>query len=148
MRSRLPAAIVAAGCVLQPACRVPHAGTDWNEGAARTVARHVQAADPGTWLVVLGSIGGAAGAELPWAVRQSLTTGGIEVGDTSALRQPDTALLVFESASRTEGEWIMETRLERAEPAAAALPDRARWRVRCTGDQCTIVEVQRRGGDQ
>jgi hypothetical protein len=115
------------------------AGADqWDPRVIRAVARQVEGELSGERLVVLHSIGGPGGAELPWAARQSLATAGIEVGDTTALRVPAVAVLVFEQARAGAGEWQVTTRLLGAgvELAGDGAPSR-RWRVRCGDQQCT-----------
>jgi hypothetical protein len=110
----------------------------WDPGVVRAVARQADAELDGERLVVLHTIGGAGGAELPWAARQALATAGIEVADSIALRDPTVAVLVFEQSRFTAGEWQVTTRLVHAAalPASDGAPSR-RWLVRCPDQQCT-----------
>jgi hypothetical protein len=110
----------------------------WDPGVVRAVARQADAELDGERLVVMNTIGRAGGAELPWAARQALTTAGIEVADSTALRDAAVAMLIFEQSRFTAGEWQVTTRLVHAatsQPADAA-PSR-RWLVRCPDQQCT-----------
>jgi hypothetical protein len=110
----------------------------WDPGVVRAVARQVDAELSGERVVVLQYIGGPDGAELPWAARQSLATAGIEVGDTTALRDPAVAVLVFEQSRGNANEWQVSTRLMRSGAALSGdvAPPR-RWLVRCRDQQCT-----------
>ncbi|CAN5768823.1 hypothetical protein BH23GEM9_BH23GEM9_22000 [soil metagenome] len=144
------ATLIMAAFVLAGACRLSDAAAEWHAGAARAVARNVQAANSDHTVVVLGSVGGPRGEELPWAVVQSLTTGGVEVGDTTALRRPRTLLLIFEHTERADGEWIVDTRLERGAAAGDdeapddGLTRHARWRVQCNDDPCVVTDMLQR----
>jgi hypothetical protein len=110
----------------------------WDPGVVRAVARQADAELDGERLVVLHTIGGPGGAELPWAARQALATAGIEVADTTALRDPAVAVLVFVQSRVTAGEWQVTTRLIHAAAHSSAdeAPSR-RWLVRCPDQQCT-----------
>jgi hypothetical protein len=110
----------------------------WDPAVVRAVARQADAELDGERLVVLHTIGGADGAELPWAARQALATAGIEVVDTTVLREPGVALLVFQQSRLMAGDWQVTTRLVRAgaPPVGDAKPSR-RWLVRCPDQQCT-----------
>jgi hypothetical protein len=121
--------LAAAGCGMQ------QAEAEWDPAAARAVARHMQDATPAARIVVLATAG-LGGAELPWGVRQSLTTGGVEVVDRDPAT-PGTALLIFEQSSRSDGDWLIDTTLH-ADTATSTPPARGSWRVRCEGDQCTV----------
>jgi hypothetical protein len=110
----------------------------WDPAVVRAVARQAEAELGGERLVVLHTIGGTGGAELPWAARQALVTAGVEVTDTKAPRDPAVTMLVFEQSRITAGEWQVTTRLVRASAASPgddALP--RRWLVRCPDQQCT-----------
>jgi hypothetical protein len=104
----------------------------------RAVAREADTELDGERLVVLNTIGGAGGAELPWAARQALATAGIEVAGATALQDPAIALLVFEQSRFMAGEWQVTTRLihAAAQTSANGAPSR-RWLVRCPDQQCT-----------
>jgi hypothetical protein len=114
------------------ACSRRDAQHAWDAGAARAVARAAAAAQPQQPMVVLNAVGGPGGEELPWGVRQSLTTGGVQVADTAALHDGQTSVLIFESSTRTNAEWIVHTRLVRADGPSESTA----WRVRCTNDTC------------
>jgi hypothetical protein len=122
-------------------CGVPAPDTDWDAAVARTVARRVQAANPGIDVRVLGRVGSTDGAELPWAVRQALTTAGLEIAASNGNRHADTMLLVFERSTRDGAEWQVDVRLENAPPTTPA-PDvtALTWRVRCVGGACEAVD--------
>jgi hypothetical protein len=97
------------------------------------------------------------GAELPWGVRQTLTTAGFQVVDTATQPAPDAVLLAFESSVREQDAWRLYGRVE--EPAdAATSADAARpsvppgltralsWRVRCTTAGCEVLDTTERDG--
>jgi hypothetical protein len=111
---------------------------EWEPAAARAVARHVQAAEPAARLVVLAHSGGAQRDELPWGVRQSLTTAGIVVGDSSMIDEPGVLLLALDGSERDDGAWRIRTRLLRAgTPAVNA--DTTAFLVRCDlNDECSV----------
>jgi hypothetical protein len=125
-------------------CGVPARDADWDAAVARTVARRVQAAYPEADVRVLGSVGSVDGAELPWSMRQALTTAGIEVTASNGTRHADAVLLVFERSVRNGAEWSVDVRLENAPPAAPAapLPDAiaVTWRIRCVDGACEAVD--------
>jgi hypothetical protein len=134
---RLLASLATAACAAA-ACSGGIDADQWDPGVIRAVARQVEAELGGERLVVLHSIAGPGGAELPWAARQSLATAGIEVGDATALQDPAVAVLVFEQARGSAGEWQVTTRLHRAgvKLEGDGAPSR-RWRVRCGDQQCS-----------
>jgi hypothetical protein len=121
--------------LLAASCAAPEAAMEWEPAAARAVVRHVQEQNPGTRVAVLGTEG-AGGAELPWGVRQSLTTGGVEVVSRDPA-SPGMALLVLDRSARSNGDWLVDTTYH-PDPAGGARPDRARWRVSCRAEQCTV----------
>jgi hypothetical protein len=128
-------ALTLAGLV--PACGAP-AGAALEPDVARAVARRVQASRPAQDVVVLGTLGGTRGAELPWGVRQSLATSGIEVAGAGAGHREGTTLLVFEHSARSGGTWSVDVRLEAADlPGSEAL---LTWRVRCADGRCEAVD--------
>jgi hypothetical protein len=111
-------------------------GDGGDAGAARAVARRVEGAQEHGRLVVLATLQGADGAELPWGVRQSLTTAGFELGDSAVLADPDVRLLVFEDAQRAGADWALRTRtLQHGAP-----PLRLTWRVRCDAGTCEVLD--------
>jgi hypothetical protein len=118
------------------ACRAPAGDAGWDPAVVRAVARQVQASHPGHAVRVLSRLGGPAGPELSWGVRQALTTAGIEVVDAApaaVAEQPDAALLVLEQALREGAEWVVGGRVEGvAETGATPLS----WRVRCVDAVC------------
>jgi hypothetical protein len=107
---------------------------DWDGGAARAVARHVDATIPDGRMVVLGEIGAYDGEALPWSVRQSLTTAGFEIGDSTSLRDPAVFMLVFDASDHDGDAWDIRTRLLHRD--AAPVP--GTWRVLCHDDECTV----------
>jgi hypothetical protein len=129
-------------------CGVPAPDTDWDAAVARTVARRVQAAYPEVDVRALGRVGSADGTELPWAVRQALTTAGIEIAVSNPTRDGDTMLLVFERSARDGAEWQVDVRLENEPPATTTSPagtpppdvTALTWRVRCVGGACEAVD--------
>jgi hypothetical protein len=126
-------------------CGTQVAGGEWDASAARAIARRVQAGHPAREVRVLGTIGEPMGPELPWSVRQSLTTGGIEIAGAGAASEPGTTLLVFEHSERAQGGWRIDVRLEGLDDAGAAAA--LTWRVRCGADGCEAVDsVARREG--
>lgn len=132
--ARRRTALVSTVFLLVAACGGWDAADDWDGGAARAVARHVDASIADGRLVVLGAIGGQGGEALPWSVRQSLTTAGFEIGDSVALADPTVFLLVFDSSSHDGDGWDIRTRLLHGNDAAAP----ATWRVHCDEDVCTV----------
>jgi hypothetical protein len=128
-------ALLLAGMVAV-SCGRWEAAEGWDAGAARAVARRVEAADGERRLVVLHTVGSTAGAELPWGVRQSLTTAGIELGDSAVLHDPAVRLLILEEMQRVDGDWSLHTRtLQHGQPAA-----RVTWRVRCDDTSCEVLD--------
>jgi hypothetical protein len=123
-----------------PACRAPIGDDVWEPAVVRAVARQVQASQPPQEVRVLSRVGGPAGPQLSWGVRQALTTAGIEVVDAvpaAGEEQPDAALLVLERSWRDGAEWVVDGRLEgAAELAAHPLS----WRVRCVDAVCEAAE--------
>jgi hypothetical protein len=140
--NRLPVVGIAFA-VLLGACGVQQEAQVWDGAAARAVARHVEAATPGTRVVAL-STAGIGGAELPWDVRQALTTGGTEVVSEDPAAA-GTALLIFERSGQRDGDWLLDTTLQgRAQTDfqdELPVPHRAQWRVRCDAEPCEVVEV-------
>jgi hypothetical protein len=124
----LCAGFVAAGCGQRD---VPDA---WDATAARAVARAEAALEPRTPLVALPLIGGSSGDELPWGVRQSLTTGGIELAAGPV--PPGVRVLTFHDARRDGDAWIFRTSVQRDDGSATQRD----WRVRCTPAGCTAVD--------
>jgi hypothetical protein len=124
------AALTLAGVLAATACGVRDTADAWDPGAARAVARQA-AAELEQPLRVLATAGGPGGPELPWGVRQSLTTAGIEV---TSERQPvpGSPLLVFIEQRRDGELWVVRTALLRADAAA----DTATWRVHCDEATC------------
>jgi hypothetical protein len=111
------------------ACGVGYDGADgWNAAAARAVARTAAAGQP---LVVLERAGGPTGPELPWGVRQSLTTGGVQVIGNNAMRRVEAPVLIFDESRRDGEDWVVRTRR-----VHAGTEDTTTWRVRCAGDTC------------
>lgn len=113
---------------------------EWDGAVARAVARRTAAHQPERTLVVLGTVAGPDGETLPWAVRQSLATGGIEMGDTSTLHDPATVTLVFDRSIRDGPDWHVQGRLLHGagagvEPDAEAVT----WHVRCDYDDCVVI---------
>jgi hypothetical protein len=130
---KLAAAVLLCAAFLNAACRHEDGHDAWDPGAARAVARAEAATEPGTPLVALPAIGGAGGAELPWGVRQALTTGGIQLA--SGAPPPGTRLLTFRDARRDGEDWVFRTTVQRA---GIDVTERE-WRVRCTADSCTAA---------
>jgi hypothetical protein len=106
--------------------------------AVRAVARSVEAAVPDQRLVVLHTVDGPDGDDLSWGVQQSLTTAGMELGDTTVLRDESVRLLAFVDGSRVDGEWLIRTRLmQRDAPAVTTT-----WRVRCDAGTCEVLDAR------
>jgi hypothetical protein len=125
--------LLAAAAVLGCGDRTPAAGLDG--AAARAVARRVQAAEPERRLVVHGTIGADGRTELPFGVRQSLVTAGVEVADDAALSDPAVRVLVIDGGGRVADGWRMETHLrEGGRPLPPVV-----WRVECGGG-CAVVD--------
>jgi hypothetical protein len=144
LRTRVVSGLLCVLVVIPGGCGVPAPDTDWDPAVVRTVARRVQAAYP-AGVRVLGTVGSAEGAELPWAVRQALATAGIEVAASHGAAHSDAVLLVFERSEREGAEWRVRVRLENAaastpgitsQPAATPVT----WRVRCAGGACETVD--------
>jgi hypothetical protein len=144
LRAGAAGLLLCALAVTLDGCGVPAPDTDWDAAVARTVARRVQAAHPESAVRVLGSIGSVEGAELPWAMRQALTTAGIEITASNGTRHTDAVLLVFERSARNGAEWSVDVRLENAPPVAppGPVPDviAVTWRIRCVGGACEAVD--------
>lgn len=130
---RQPALLVALAAVLLSAC-ARDAGAAWDPGAARAVARTAAAEAPDESFAVLQYHGNARGRELPWGVRQSLTTGGIALAaDVSAASR----VLILDDARRDGDEWVLYTRIHRG----SAGQDTVAWRVRCPNNACEAVRI-------
>lgn len=127
------AAIVACAAAPLTGAACAGAASDWEPAAVRAVAREVEAMHPGDRIVVLATIGTGAGTELPWGVRQALTTGGLEVAAAGAPVPADAVLLTFERSAERDGEWWIDTQI-----TGSALPadGRMAWRVRCQESRC------------
>jgi hypothetical protein len=128
--------LLVAGIAATAACGRLDAVEEWDGGAARAIARRVDASQDEGRLVVLSTLRGSDGDELPWGVRQSLTTAGFELGDSTVLNDPDVRLLVFDRAERADGDWTVHTRTLRH----GAPPTSAIWLVRCGEESCEVVE--------
>lgn len=120
------------------ACGAPPAD-EWDGAVARAVARNTAAEQPGKRLVVLGTVAGAEGTALPWAVRQSLTTGGVELGDTAAVRDSANVLLVFDRSLRDGADWLVYGWLLHGDASGPADTTVMEWRVRCVDDECDAI---------
>jgi hypothetical protein len=105
---------------------------DWDAAAVRAVARAEGAEGP---LVVLDRVGGPQGRELPWGVRQSLTTGGIQLTGSDAPPDPVTRVLVLDASRRDGSDWLVDTRT--IPPDGPAMP--ATWRVSCANGSCNAA---------
>jgi hypothetical protein len=128
--------LLVAGIVGTAACGRLDPVEEWDGGAARAVARRVDASQDEGRLVVLSTLRGSGGDELPWSVRQSLTTAGFELGDSTVLNDPDVRLLVFDRAERADTVWTIHTRtLQRGAPPMSVI-----WLVRCGDDACEVIE--------
>jgi hypothetical protein len=103
---------------------------EWDPGAVRAVARAEAATEPGTPLVARPTIGGPGGEELPWGIRQTLTTAGIELA--SGEPAPGVRLLTFHDARREGDDWILRTNVERNGTGSR----KTTWRVRCAENSC------------
>lgn len=121
-------------------CRPQHAAIEWEPGAVRAVARDIQQRHPNHTVVALSRAGSVEGHELPWGVRQSLTTGGVEVVDAIDT-EPATIVIVFEASTRADGDWLIDTSLAGGGAQQLDVPAAASWRVRCN-ESCTVVDVQ------
>lgn len=130
-------AVLAAGCGERPP------GDDWDGAVARAVARHIEADHPDRTLHVLGTVGGADGAALPWSVRQALVTAGVEVAEPEAMADADDLLLILDRSVRTGAEWHVEGRLRTDGDGPGA---DLRWRVLCERDSCAVTGTSP-GGD-
>jgi nucleotide-binding universal stress UspA family protein len=116
--------------VLVAGCGVRDAPDTWDASAARAVARQA-ATELEQPLRVLATAGGPGGPELPWGVRQSLATAGIEVtGERQPV--PGSPLLVFIEQRRDGELLVVRTLLLRAGAAA----DTTTWRVHCGEATC------------
>jgi hypothetical protein len=135
--SAVVVALLAAACGERPP------GDDWDGAVTRAVARHIEADHPDRTLHVLGTVGGADGAALPWSVRQALVTAGIDVTEPDAMADAEDLLLILDRSVRSGAEWQVEGRLrtDLAGPGA----DR-RWRVLCERDSCAVTGTSL-GGD-
>ncbi|HSJ07588.1 MAG TPA: hypothetical protein VK936_12860 [Longimicrobiales bacterium] len=142
-RLRLGACFTVAA-VLVAACGERPPGDDWDGAVARAVARHVEAEHPDRTLHVLGTVGGADGAALPWSVRQALVTAGIEVAEPAALADTVDLLLILDRSVRTGVEWQVDGRLQAAGDGAGA---EVRWRVVCERDSCAVTGTSPSAGD-
>lgn len=111
--------------------------TEWDPAAVRSLARHIAEREAGQQLVVAAT-GGPDQAELPWGVRQSLTTGGLAIGDTTAHRTDGVVLLVLERSARSDDAWLIDTRLERT----GGSTQRESWVVRCTDAGCNVRSTE------
>jgi hypothetical protein len=136
MRNATAACLLLAACAASTGCGRWETAEGWDGGAARAVARQVEAAHEEGRIVVLSTLGDATGEDLPWGVRQSLTTAGFELGDSAAVADPDVILLIFEESRRAGADWHVHTRTLRQD----AQPLRLTWTVRCDDDSCTVVE--------
>jgi len=124
---------VVAGVLLAGAC-ARDASLAWDAAAARAVARTAAAEAPGESFAVLQNQGGSRGRELPWGVRQSLTTGGITVAEDVAAAS---RVMILDDARRDGEDWIVHTRIHRR----SAAQDTVAWRVRCPNDACEAARI-------
>ncbi|HSJ23211.1 MAG TPA: hypothetical protein VK929_00920 [Longimicrobiales bacterium] len=110
-------------------CAAGEARDDWDPAAVRAVAR---AAAAGGDVAVLHAAGRPPRDELPWGIRQTLTTAGFMVVDSTAVRDPDGRVLVLESSRPDGTDWIVRTYM--LQPGGAG--PSTEWLVRCQADLC------------
>jgi hypothetical protein len=133
MRQRTTAALI----LLLAGCGRWEAQDGWDAPATRAVARAEAAAGEGP-LIVLQYVAASRDAELPWGVRQSLTTGGIQLTDNPTPPDATSRVLIFDAARRDGSDWVVDTRT--VLPGGSVQP--TTWRVRCDNDLCTASHLQ------
>lgn len=139
MRATFAAATLAA---VLTACAVQQ---DWPPpDAFRTIARAVAADEDGRRVAIPDALADGA-EELPWGVRQALTTGGFDVVSRDSPRDTQRVQLRFREFGRTErGDWLIVTETYRDAVTTARME---RWTVECDEQQCSVAARLLEAGD-
>lgn len=128
--------MVLAGCAVQQ---------DWPPtDAFRTIARTVAADEEGRRVAVPDALAGGRD-ELPWGVRQALTTAGFDVVPHDSPHDPERVQLRFREFGRSErGDWLIVTEVYRDAATTARVE---RWTVECPEQQCSVASRLLEAGD-
>jgi hypothetical protein len=113
---------------------------DWDAGAVRAVARQADAGRGELRLLIHRNVGGPGGAEMPFGMRQALTTAGFELADDDALSTPGARVLLFERSARADGGWRVDVAVHDTPDPEMRHGSRIAWRVRCIDGSCEAAD--------
>jgi hypothetical protein len=134
---RRAAAVLAAASVL--GCGGGGAG-DWDAAVIRAVARRAEAGSGERTLLILDRSGSPSGPELPFGIRQALTTAGFELDDGRSLDAPASRLLTLVDVARTGDEWLVGVTVHDTPDPDRSDPIPLVWRVQCMDGRCEAVD--------